>query len=402
MRVGLICGHFDPTRDGVADYTRHLAGHLRSAGHQALICTTHPHAAGSTDVAVGVTDRWTLGGVRRAARVLAGLQLDVLHVQFAPSAFGFSRAVGVLPLLLPADLPIVVTLHEYGVWHGGRLRSTVWTALERRGVLDRETLLLAPRADRLLACSPEHVTVLQTRHPHWTALIVPIGPNIAVVTGDQAAQARAAVRAELGMPPDAPLVVFFGFLHPVKGLERLIEAVSVVRPQHAELRLVLAGGVESHSVHAGAATALRGYLQRVARVRGLEHAVTFTGFLPEPEVSRLLLAADAAVFPFNEGVTDKSGSLLATLAHGVPTIATAPIGTPTGVDEADGILRVPPRDTAALADALRCLLSDRALAARLADAGRARVAGLTWSAIAATHVEIYAGVLQQADQGVSR
>ena len=39
-RVGLICGYFDPNRDGVADYTRRLAAHLSHTGQDPLIVTT--------------------------------------------------------------------------------------------------------------------------------------------------------------------------------------------------------------------------------------------------------------------------------------------------------------------------------------------------------------------------
>ena len=94
LRVGLVCGHFDPARDGVADYTRHLARQLRAAGCESLICTAHRYARTPGEEIVGVTDRWDVRGVRRAARTISRLPLDVVHVQFAPSAFGFSRAVG--------------------------------------------------------------------------------------------------------------------------------------------------------------------------------------------------------------------------------------------------------------------------------------------------------------------
>ena len=57
------------------------------------------------------------------------------------------------------------------------------------------------------------------------------------------------------------------------------------------------------------------------------------------------------------------------------------------------MLRVPPRDTAALADALGRVLSDRALAHRLTAAGRVLAAGQSWGAIAAVHAEVYARAL---------
>lgn len=403
LRVGLVCGQFDPARDGVADYTRQLARQLRLTGVEALICTAHSYAQAPDDDVVGVTDLWNLRGVLRAARNIARLRLDVVHVQFAPSAFGFSRAVGLLPRLVPAGTPVLATLHEYGVRTadgvGGRLRSAVWSAAERRGRADREALVLTLEASRLLVTAPEHAQVLSTRFPNCgpKVMYVPIAPNIPVARCDRE-DTPAAVRKALGLPPDAFLVVFFGFLHPEKGLERLIEAVANVRRVLPGLRLVLAGGGESHSVPGGAAAEVRRGLEDAARRHGVEHDVIFTGYLREEDVSRLLQAVDAAVFPFNAGVTAKSGSLLAALAHGVPTIATSPPGTVTGATEVEGVLRVPPRDTAALTQALRLVLCDGALAGRLAAAGRASAAGRTWPAIAAIHAEMYAEVLREADR----
>jgi glycosyltransferase involved in cell wall biosynthesis len=402
LRVGLVCGYFDPARDGVADYTRHLARQLRAAGCESLICTAHRYAGTSVEQIVGVTDRWDVRGVRRAARTISRLPLDVVHVQWAPSAFGFSRAVGLLPLLLPAGTPLVATLHEYGVWTadgaGGGLRSTAWFAMEQQRV-DRETLMLTVKADRLLVTAPEHADVVRARFADRRLEVthVPIAPNIPVARLD-GEDVSWAVRASLGLPPDARLAVFFGFLHPVKGLAGLIEAVAAVRRVVPGLRLVIAGGGESHSVHAGAADAMRQGLEDVARRSGVADAVVFTGYLPEDEVSRLLRAADAAVFPFDAGVTAKSGSLLAALAHGVPTIATSPPGALDRPTEVEGVLRVPPRNTAALVDALLLVLSDRALAARLAAGGRASADRWTWPRIADLHAQVYAQVLRGADR----
>ncbi len=399
LRVGLVCGQFDPVQDGVADYTRLLAGQLRAAGLETLICTGNAYAHTGDETAVGVTDRWTAGGVIRGAREIARLRLDLVHVQFAPSAFGFSRAVGLLPALLPRRTPVLATLHEYGVWatagRTARLRSAAWSALERCGYADRETLLLSTRADRLLVTAPEHQLVLSARFPaRDAAAYVPIGPNIQVADLD-GEQPRAAVRRALGLPGGALLAVFFGFLHPEKGLEHLIEALAQVRSQHPRLRLVLAGGERSHSVNTAAAAALRRELDDLARRRGVQDAVIFTGYLPAREISRLLQAADAAVFAFNAGVTSKSGSLLAALAHGVPTIATSPLGEVTGASEIGGVLRVPPRDTAALAHALQLIVTDPHLAERLSRSGRAQAAARTWQVVVARHIEMYNDVLRR-------
>jgi glycosyltransferase involved in cell wall biosynthesis len=394
-RIGLLCGYLDTRLDGVADYTRRLAAHLRETRFEPLILTTYEKARSAGEGAVGVTERWDVRGVAAATRALRRLDLDLVHVQFAPSVVGFSRVIGLLPIGLPRHVPLVVTLHEYGVWSGhgwpGRARSALWSVAERRGYADRETLLLAPRAAHVLAPSPEHLEVLRTRFPlHASAASeVPIGPNVEVAHVDRP-RVRAEVRRELGTGPDAAVVVFFGFLHPEKALDQLIAAVAAQGPA---THLLLVGGATSHSVSAAAAARLRRDLEQVAAVCGMHDRVHFTGYVPEPEVSRLLQAADVAAFPFNAGVTRKSGSLLAAFAAGVPVVATAPPGEVPGPTEAGGVLRVPPRDVVALADALGRVLRDRALADRLTAAGRAVAGSQSWDAIAAVHADVYARTL---------
>ncbi len=322
------------------------------------------------------------------------MALDLVHVQFAPSVFGFSRAVGLLPRFLPRQIPLIVTLHEYGVWssgpHGRGVRSALWSAVERCGYAERETLLLAPRATCLLVPSAEHLTVLQARFPRHApppTLEVPIGLNVEITAVDKA-RARSDVRRALGAPPDARLVVFFGFLHPEKELDQLIAAVAAVREQLAGTQLLLIGGEVSHSVPSSVAHQLRRGLEQIAASTGVQ--VHFTGYLPDAEVSRLLQAADIAAFPFSMGITRKSSSLLAALAAGLPVVATAAPGGRPESRESDGVFLVQPGDPAGLADALLQVLGDPALADRLTTAGRARAANHGWNAIAAAHAEVYA------------
>ena len=393
-RVGLVCGYLDPRRDGVAAYTMRLASHLATTGFELVVLTTH-ELAQADERAAGVARRWDARGVAAAARAVSRLDIDLVHVQFAPSVFGFSRAVGLLPLFLPERIPLIVTLHEYGVWSGNgpgrKLRSALWSAAERRGYADRETLLLAARAACVLVPSAEHVDELRARFGRLTPATreVPIGLNVAVATGERET-VRADVRRALGAAPDAPVVVFFGFLHPQKALDQLIAAVASVRAQQPDIQLLLVGGAVSHSVPSAAAHQLRQELKQVAAACGIQDQVHFTGYVPDAEVSRLLRAADVAAFPFDAGVTRKSSSVLTAHAVGLPVVATHPPGDVRRAGEAHGVLWVRPGEAVELADALRRVLNDRGLADRLAAAGRIRAASQSWDGIAAAHAEIYA------------
>jgi len=395
LRVGLLCGNLEPALDGVADYARLLALHLRRIGLEPLLLTTYRLAGDEPNGSIGVTNGWSIGGVHRAARAIAELGLDVVHVQFAPSVFDFSRTVGLLPGLLRRGPPMVITLHEYGIWSAksplGRISGALWAAAERCGFMDREVLLFTPQRVQVVVTNSNHAGIVAARFPTAASGLVeiPIGPNIGLVTRDRA-HARRSLRQRLGMRPEAPLVVFFGFLHPVKDLDRLIRAVGLLEVAHPDLRLVLMGGVESHSMPPRLAGQLRRALEGVARRHGVDDKVVFTDYIPASRVSETLLAADVAAFPFKNGVTMKSGSLLAALSHGVPVIATSRDGA---ASEDEGVLWIAPEDTAALASGIDRLLVDPAVGSRLRRAGAALIECYRWPSIAAAHARVYVDVM---------
>ena len=104
VRIAMVQGRADPERDGVADYVRHLTAALRDAGENVL--------------PVPVL------GPREAAERLKSLRPDIVHVQFAPSAFGFSARPGLLP-----DMARQPALRH----HPARVRLVVVAALAARG-----------------------------------------------------------------------------------------------------------------------------------------------------------------------------------------------------------------------------------------------------------------------------
>ncbi|MFP5282635.1 MAG: glycosyltransferase, partial [Actinomycetes bacterium] len=94
--------------------------------------------------------------------------------------------------------------------------------------------------------------------------------------------------------------------------------------------------------------------------------------------------------PFTAGVTTKSGSLLAALAHGVPVLATAADEPDPDLVDGDTVLVIPQRrDPPAIAATIRRLLDRPAEAATVARRGAAWAATRDWPAVAAAHVALY-------------
>jgi glycosyltransferase involved in cell wall biosynthesis len=98
---------------------------------------------------------------------------------------------------------------------------------------------------------------------------------------------RGALRARLGLE-DAPLVLFLGRLHFVKGLELLIPSFDEVRNKIAHAQLVIAGPENDDY-----GEKMRGWVRK----RGLQDAVHFVGPLQGVDVVQAYVDADVFALP---------------------------------------------------------------------------------------------------------
>jgi len=161
---------------------------------------------------------------------------------------------------------------------------------------------------------------------------------------------RETVRAELGLPQHAVIVLFAGRLVDYKGIGDLLEAWPSVRLREtAELVVVGSGPMEPR--------------------RALD-GVTLCGWAESP--LRYLQAADVFVHPSH--ADGMSNAVLEAMACGCALVATEHGAThDLLVDEHDALL-VPVRSPTALAQALQRLVADRDLRNRLAANARQSVA----------------------------
>ncbi len=158
-----------------------------------------------------------------------------------------------------------------------------------------------------------------------------------------------------------------GTLTPRKGHAVLLEALGHLKDR--SWRLACAG---STGRDPACATALRRQIQRA----GLDDRVALLGELDDPALQAAYARADAFVLAsYYEGY---GMAFAEALAHGLPIVATAGGATAQTVPEGAGLL-VPPGDTEALSGALRRLIDDAPLRARLrAGAREARRSLPSW------------------------
>jgi glycosyltransferase involved in cell wall biosynthesis len=173
---------------------------------------------------------------------------------------------------------------------------------------------------------------------------------------------REEVRAELGIPPDVPVVGTVSNLVPMKGLENFVAAAGSIAAARPETRFVVVGStLASHA----------GYAERVqdeAAALRLTSPILFVG--ERADVERWYPAFDAAVItslPRSEGTTTTA---LEAQACGVPVVATRVGAVGDAVEHDVTGLVVEPEQPEAVARAVLRLLGDDALRSRMGAAGR--------------------------------
>jgi glycosyltransferase involved in cell wall biosynthesis len=161
--------------------------------------------------------------------------------------------------------------------------------------------------------------------------------------------------------------VCVGTLHEVKGQRYLVEAAAELVRREVDVRLRFIGDGPD-----------RAMLERLAATLGVADRITFLGQRTRSEVVAVLGQADVLVAP---SVATASGKreglpvvLMEAMAAGVPVVASHLSGIPEIVENEVTGLTTPPANSRAIADALERLAADPTLRARLASAGRSRVA----------------------------
>lgn len=191
--------------------------------------------------------------------------------------------------------------------------------------------------------------------------IVPIHNGVDVARFDPDRVPRGRLRAELGIPLAAPLVVSISRYAEQKGRTEELEALGRLAAARPELHVVFAGPCRTEEQwYRGRLRARASHLAAAGRIRLLDD---------RSDVPELLADADVLVRAAREeGLPNIA---LEAMAMRVPVVATAICGTPEAVADGETGRLVPPADPGAIERAVGELL-DAPAEARAAMGARAR------------------------------
>lgn len=267
------------------------------------------------------------------SRIIRRERPQIVHTHTAKAG-----ALGRVAALLAFPLRRPVLIHTF---HGHSLTgyfsprtAAIYTVIER---------VLARFTDRLIAVSEEVRDELATMTvaPVSKFEIVPLGFDLSPfeLNGPSRDQARAAFRAELGIPTAARVVTLVARLVPIKRVDRFLRVACSLRDL-SNVRFVIVGDGE-----------LRESLRNSPEALALGGSLVWTGFrLDMPSV---YFASDVVVLTSdNEGTPV---SLIEAQAAGVPVVSTR-VGGAASVVPQERL--VAPEDEDALVRAVRQVLLD--------------------------------------------
>jgi len=364
VRYGFLSTH-PPTRCGLANFNSALAAQLATgAGSGGIVRVTT--AGEDQRPGPGVVHTWSaraVAGWQGAAEALNAF--DVTIVQHEYGIYPGPDGGEVLPLLRRLSGPSIVVLHTVlsAPTPGQRslLEAIVAAADAAVTMTDTARNLLLHR----YAVDPGKVTVI----PHGTA------DHVERRGAPAPRQAR-------------PHLLTWGLLGPGKGIEWALRALALLQDLDPPPRFTVAG--QTHpKVIARHGEAYRAGLHRLGAQLGVAHTVDYQPvYHDEAALGRLIRSADAVVLPYDSLEQVTSGVLTEAVGAGVPVVATTFPHAVEVLSDGRGLL-VPHRHPAALAKAIRRILTDPSMAARMS---RTSAPAVRWPAVAARY-ETLAGRL---------
>ena len=200
-------------------------------------------------------------------------------------------------------------------------------------------------------------------------------------------EARAALKQELGLPPDVPVFGILARIEDYKGHLDLVEAARLLKKQGRDRFRVLVAGSGTFEAE----------VSRAVTASGVGDVVRLLGF--RRDVAALLNILDVQLNA-SYGTEATSMALLEGMSLGLPTIASDYGGNPFLISDGDNGLIFPARDSRALADAMLQLMDHpeqrQAMGLRAKEVFQSRFTG----EIFAQNVErVYDGVLKGASHG---
>jgi phosphatidylinositol alpha-mannosyltransferase len=368
MKIALISPYDFAHPGGVINHIRALDEEFTRLGHDVRII-----APASRKKVAGLGDRFIQIGKPRPVPASGSISRISLSLHLAPDikAVLLREQFDVvhlhepfMPMLCSAVLRFsngvnVGTFHAYSGSPGYELGRPITTILLKR----RNRKL----AGRIAVSIPAKAYASKYISGEFT--VIPNGVDLR--------RFNTGVKPMPGFDDGKLNILFVGRLEKRKGVNYLLDAFRKLKKDYPNVRLIIAGpGLN-----------LRKRYEIKVRMQRIKDVV-FTGGVPYEDLPRYYQAADIFCAPAI-GKESFGIVLLEAMALGKPIVATSNEGYASVISDGQQGLLVPPRNSKALAGALKRLIDDPALRGRLGACGLESVGKYDWPLVARRVMNYY-------------
>jgi len=179
---------------------------------------------------------------------------------------------------------------------------------------------------------------------------------------------------------DEKIILFVGRLNQIKGIKYLIRAMGIIRGIMPKTRLLIVGyGEEKEN------------LEKLVKELNLENCTTFTGKIPNEEISKYMMASDIFVLP---SLSESFGIVnLEAMACGLPIVATRVGGIPEIVEDEENGFLVEPKNPEQIAEKILLLFKNEELSKKISNNNKEKAKKYSWDRVVEKLEEIYSKVL---------
>jgi phosphatidylinositol alpha-mannosyltransferase len=393
VRILTICPFYYPSLGGVEQTAKMICDGLVRRGHYVEVWTS--------DVTSG-RPRQHLGRGIESINGVTVVRLRTLHWASAPQTVGvispgfFRAALGRNQEFDVIHLHVYSGFSAYSQLLSDRRRSpalilSAYTGFDTalpRGIYDRTIgRLLVRRVARVICMSHDEAGrfIRLGANPHQM-VILPSGADPGLF---QVNDGGSRFRSEYKV--DGPYVLFVGRLAANKGLRILIKAMQPLLVDHPDTSLILAGDDSGEGKSIDKLVASAGLWGRIRRI----------GAVPESTLPSAYAGSSVVALPSTFG--ESLGMvLIEAMAAGKPVVATRTGGILSVVRDNENGLLVEPGDVVGLGSALRRLIEQPHLAARLARSAADEAHLRAWPPIVTRLESIYEEVRVRNPEGVNQ
>jgi glycosyltransferase involved in cell wall biosynthesis len=358
LAVGIV-STYPPTACGLATFSAALGRGLAAVGADARVVRIADGSASPHPEVVGELVNGSAGSIDAAAALLN--ECDVAVVQHEYGVYGGTDGDEVLQLLQQLHVPSIVVAHTVLLDPTPHQRSVLVDVIAAA-----DQIVVMSESARARLCATFDVDVEKvTTIPHGAA--VPSG----------AAPGSAA----------RPTLLTWGLLGPGKGIERVIDALPSLGDLWPRPAYLVAGQTHPKVLAADGEHYRHERVAQAAR-NGVAGSVSFDAeYRDVVSLTSLVRSAAVVVLPYDSTDQVTSGVLVDAIAAGRPVVATAFPHAVELLASGAGIV-VEHDEPDAMADALRRVLTDTALATRMADEAARLAPDMAWPVVGGSYLRL--------------